>query len=133
MARTHSTAVQELLGPGYCSTTPCGDMERYIRHATNMIDRMVTCATSKGFTHTTAELFDLETLLAAHYYTIGDPLYVSRSTGAASGSFQPRSYKEEAWEADASGCLRSLAKGGRAEIVWLGKKPSTQIDYVDRD
>jgi hypothetical protein len=35
---------------------------------------------------------------------------------------------------DVSGTLRKLSKGvSLGTVTWLGKPPSTQIDYVDRD
>jgi hypothetical protein len=44
-------------------------------------------------------------------------------------------YGQTATRLDKSGCLAALATGERkvAGGVWLGRRPSEQTDYVDRD
>ena len=103
-----------------------------------IVDRVVTCATARGFTHTIAELELIERWLAAHLYTKNDPILQSKSTQGASGQFvqgedPPERYKAGALMVDSSGCLKTILAGNRAKAVWLGKKKSAQIDYVDRD
>ena len=80
-------------------------------------------------------LKEIETLLAAHYYTLGDPLYRRRSTLEASGEFFLHDYWEEAARLDQTGFLKKLSekRKPKAGAHWLGRLPSNQTDYLDRD
>ena len=91
---------------------------------------------------TTALLFQIETYLAAHFYEHLDPQYTSKVTGDAEGRFQGEfgvgldssKWGQTAKRMDVTGTLASMDRGKRAVTVsWLGKPPSEQIDYVDRD
>lgn len=113
-------------------------LTRYIAAANLIVDRVATCATDRDLDLTTAELTEIETWLAAHYYTKSDRVYSSRSTKSKSGQFVldpkvPEPYKAAAIEMDASGCLAAILSRQRAGGFWLGKAPSEQTDYVDRD
>jgi hypothetical protein len=114
-------------------------LDRYIRAASLVIDRVVACASAKGITLTTAEQMEMESWLAAHFYTKMDPTYASRSTDGASGSFVrdkdvPEPFKDGALMLDPSGCLLlALNKTQRATAGWMGRPPSEQTDYADRD
>ena len=141
MARTTSTLVGEILGSpsgnpllqpnwdGQTSLTP------YIDKASAIVDRVITCASNKGITITTTEAELIERWLAAYYYTVLDPLYKSRSTAGASGSFvrsDKNDYKQAAIESDPSGCLNAAMSQQRALGAWLGKTKSEQTDADDR-
>ena len=129
--RTTEGAVRKLLAGNWDG---CTGLQQFIDSATPTIDRVATCATDKGITLTATELELIERWYAAHLYTQVDPLYQSRSTGRGSGSFMPHGYKDGAIAADPSGCLAAILAGKkRANAVWLGKPPSEQTAYVDRD
>lgn len=132
MARTDSTAVQGILSSNhnYDGTT---DLTPFIDTANNVVTQLATLASSNGRTLADATLELIERWLSAYYYCIMDPLYVSKSTGGASGSWDPRSYRKPAEDLDSSGFLKSILDGVRTQIFWAGKRPSQQTDYVDRD
>lgn len=114
------------------------NLTRQIKWATLITDRMVTCATEKGYSHTSEELIEIETLLAAHAYSIFDPQYVSKSTDGASGSFDVKQWAHAAIQLDGSGCLSAILgpnlQGSRvASMDWLGLPPSEQTPFYQRD
>jgi len=87
-------------------------------------------------------LKQIELYLAAHFYSHRDQPYASKSTMGASASFQGQWGKglestrwgQTAMMLDVSGTLAAIAMGGGiATVEWLGKPPSEQIDYIDRD
>ena len=127
--RTSSNAVQGVLADNYDG---CTNLTPFIATANAVMRRVVICSSARGFTLTVTEQEMMERWLAAYYYTIADPLYKSRSTNGASGSFFDRSYLEAAYAIDPSGCLKGIIEGKRASMVWLGKNPSEQIDYSIR-
>ncbi len=137
--RTTTDAVQTILGANFGNlpdgTTP--SLQPYIDQATVVVDRVLDCAASKGITVTSAQALQMETWLGAYYYTRMDPQYTSRTTKDASGAWKidGNEYARAAMDVDPSGCLVAIinGKGARAEMYWLGKPRSQQIDYVDRD
>ncbi len=138
--RTTERAVKQLLGSNYGTDHAGNDpsLRPYIDTAAAIVARVITCATAKDYTHTSAELELIERWLAAHYYTRMDPTYTSKSTAGASGSFtSPKDdterYRQSAIELDTSGCLKAILTRNKATAAWLGKPPSEQTDYVDRD
>ena len=135
--RTTSDAVKATLGADN-DLDDQPDLQRYLITAALIVNRVVTCAARKAFTHTAQELEVIESWLAAHLYTKSDPTYSSRSTAGASGQFirdpvTPEPYKDGAIMADVSGCLNAILNRKTAGGFWLGKPPSAQIDYEDRD
>lgn len=131
MTRTNTAAVQVILGDNYDGTSP---LDAYVEMATAIVDRVLTCAASNSVTVTDAEAELMERWMAAHYYTTMDPLYISKSTGRASGSFGARSYMDAALAVDPSGCLSGiLTRGKSAGLSWLGKPKSAQINHADRN
>lgn len=136
--RTTASAVKGVLGDDYDSANGGRSLVPFIDAANLVVTRVATCATAKGKTLTTAELEMIERWLAAHLYTKSDPTYSSRSTAAASGSFirnpeVPEPYKDGAISVDYSGCLASILGRKTVTAAWLGRAPSDQTDYVDRD
>ena len=137
--RTTATAVKDILAPGkdYDSIDE-PKLTPFIRAANLTTNRVATCATAKGIPLSSDELLEIETWMACYYYTRSDPIYQSRSTKGKSGQFvadpnDPERYRAGAIALDPSGCLKSILMGNRAGASWLGKAPSEQIDYVDRD
>jgi len=108
-------------------------MAPFIRAASLLTDKVRACATSRGYTLSDAQLLEIERYLAAHFYSLRDPQYKSKSTERASASFMDRDWLATAKMFDDSGCLEALTTGKRARMAWLGKPKSSQIDYDDRD
>lgn len=117
------------------------DVEPFITAANALTDYVNTCDTKKDNILTTALLLQIEIYLAAHFYAIRDPQYQEKKTGDASATFQGQTGKrlelthwgQQAMLMDVSGCLAAINKGGRVGAYWLGKPPSEQTDYIDRD
>lgn len=138
MARTTSAAVIAVLGRDY-DTVNNWSLSPYIEAANGLINQLINLATANSRpipTSTQAEL--LERWLAAHYYTKADPTYSSKSTSGASGSFirgktEPEPYKDVVLGLDPSGILNALLNRLTAGGVWLGKPPSEQTPYEERN
>ena len=138
--RTTSSDVQTLLGGNYDGET---DLDAFaIASATVIVDRMNTCAGEQGFTITTAELELIERWLSAHMYTMQDRMSKSESTLKASINYvdqtgmnlEETTFGRMAIMIDPSGCLKQISKkDDKVGAVWLGKVPSAQTDYKDRD
>lgn len=131
--RTSERAVAEILGENYDG---CSKLRPYMSSANVMVTRMNTCATARGYTLTTEELELIERWLSAHFYTKMDPVYTSKSTLSASGSFmrgELEPYKDAAMALDPSGCLKGQLDQKIARGFWAGKVPSEQIPYDQRD
>ena len=114
-------------------TDPDLSMVPFIRAATLIVDRVITCADDRGFTIADDEAAIIEMYIAAHLYSLRDPQYMSKSTERASASFMARDWLAAAKLLDPSGCLESITSQKRARMKWLGKQPSLQTDYEDRD
>ncbi len=143
--RTTELLVKEVLGNNYDGRT---SIYPFMRGASIVVDRVAACAITKEIPRTTAELREIETWLAGHFYAHHDQLYTSKSTSGAGASFQGQTamhlnstqYGQMAMTLDTSGCLADIQAGvtpgaGRpvASGVWLGKRRSEQIDYPQRD
>ncbi len=137
MARTSPASVKAVLLTDYNSAAN-PDLAAFIDTASAIVDRVVTCAASRGFALSATEAELIERWLAAHAYHCSDPTYTSRSTLGASGSFFGQGamgldgsrYGQMAKGIDPSGCLASMGK--RVGMVWLGKNAPDQIPYADR-
>lgn len=150
MARTTAGAVQSILGDHYGpkedgslpSLTP------FIDTATVMVSRVATCATEKGIALSSAELELIERWLAAHFYEHSDQMTSRDETGEALAVFQGKTgmylestkYGQTALLIDYSGCLAGIqpatddSTGRRVLTVdWLGRPPSEQTEYSERD
>lgn len=130
--RTNPEAVKEILGENY-DTVNCPVLTPYIKAATLIIDRVVACASDRGVTHTASELREMERWMAAHFYTIYDPIYKVKTTANSSATYFDRSYLDAAKALDVSGCLGAIMSGQRASLDWLGLPPSEQTEYIQRD
>lgn len=136
--RTNNKLVEAVLGDNYNGTT---NLTPFIDAANAIVNRVATCATDKGETLTATELELIERWLAAHLYAQMDPTYASKSTAGASASFHGQTamgfdstlYGQTATRLDFSGCLENLDKTQVVTAAWLGKAPSDQTDYEDRD
>lgn len=91
---------------------------------------------------TDAMLKEIEKYLSAHFYEHRDPQYTSRATAGASASFQGQfgmaldssKWGQTAKMLDVTGYLASMSRGkSKAVATWLGKRPSEQVDYSERD
>lgn len=124
-----------------CQTSTSLDLAAFIDVANALMDKVVAADTDSLLG--TALAKQIEVHLAAHFYSLRDPLYTSKSTGRASGSFQVGSgnglmetaYGRNAVDLDVTGYLRRLTMPQRPKVKsgWLGKPKSEQIDYEDRD
>ena len=114
----------------------------FLRTANKLVDYVVTQDTDSLLT--TAMCKEIEQYLAAHFAVANrDFQYASKSTGGASGSFtgqfamrlESTSPGQTAMLLDLTGTLKRLSKvdSGKIQVMWLGKAPSEQTDYVDRD
>jgi hypothetical protein len=113
----------------------------FIDQASALTDK-VSAADTTGELGTDLLLM-IEKNLAAHFYAFRDPQYTSKSTGGASGSFQGQTglglnatyWGQTAMLLDVTGYLTELnmATRPKASLTWLGKPPSEQTDYEDRD
>lgn len=138
MARTNSANVQAVLLDNYDGSS---DLTSFINTASRIADRVATCASQRGFTLSTDELTDIETYLAAYLYfgNSGQQLVVEEQTEKARVKFSDRKsttdgYLAKAKMVDPSGCLaRIIDARGQAQLEWLGKSPSSQIPYRQRD
>lgn len=140
--RTSQEAVKGILGGNYSATGAAADLLPFIETANTMVDEVVTCAAAKSVTLSTALREKIERFLAAHFYAHADQLYSEKQTGKASATFQGKTdmgldstqYGQTAKMFDISGCLRAMSKGQTVlKMTWLGKPPSEQTPYRDRD
>lgn len=138
MARTTSALVQGVLVDNWDGKTR---LNPFIDAATLVVTRVLACATAKGYTLSSDELEMIERWLAAHFYAQQDRPYQSKSTKGASASFQGQTgmrlestyFGQTALTIDTSGCLEALNNRQVARGFWLGRAPSEQTNYEDRD
>ena len=138
--RTTELAVKGILLDDYDTLTN-PSLTPFILTASIITDRIVTCATSDGYTLTTDEKELIERWLSAHFYVMSDQNYSEKRTADAQGKFQgitkmrleASKYGQTALILDPSGCLESLSSRSRASAFWLGKPVSDQIAYENRD
>jgi len=137
---TTKAAVQGLLGRNYDSAKGY-DLQPYIDSADALIDAMVQCAAKKSYTYSDLQLEIIERWLSGHYYGLMDQMFTSKSTAGASASFQGQTqmnldstfYGQTAQGLDPTGCLTAITQRHIARATWLGKPPSAQIPYDQRD
>ena len=129
--RTTDQAVKDTLLDNYDSERAFS-LTRFISMANSMTNR-IQAADTKGIL-SEADLTLIETLLGAHYYTLGDELFSSREEGKSKGTFKGQSgrgldssqFGQAAMEFDATGTLvqinRDVTKGKTRQpgAIWLG-------------
>ena len=139
--RTTAAAVQAVLLPGndYDGTS---SLEPFMAAANNSIDAYIVAVAqykSVTVTSTLAEL--LERWLAAFFYKMSDQQYQSKNSGKSSASFRgttgtdlsSNTYGVAVRMMDPYRVLAPLMEGRIASTVWLGKVPSEQIPYEQRN
>jgi hypothetical protein len=136
--RTQTLAVEKLLGRNYDRRT---DLQQFVDSASVVVDRAVTAALSiKDITLLPTEQELMERWLAAHFYAAQDPLYTSKSSLGASGSFQRGAGKEgfestdygaRACNIDYSGMLKAIGARQSAGALWLGGAQSCRSPGFD--
>ena len=145
--RTTPDAVAALLGYNY-GQLPDGtnpDLQQYCDMASTVVDAAISAAQSRqsnlAVLNTMFNPEQVERALAAYYYTLMDPTYVSKSTAGASGSFAgngsnlngvQNQYKIMAIAQDNTGMVKALIDRQIGRSVWLGKPPSQQVPYSER-
>ena len=145
--RTTAAAVAAVLVDASASANGQGDYDGstdltpYMETATAIVDRVYTCSVNKGKALSTIELELIERWLSAHFYCASDQPFSSKSVAGRSGSYQGQTgmgltgtkYGQVALNVDWSGCLSNLDKRQVASASWLGKPPSEQTPYDQRD
>lgn len=126
---------------GVCQVQQTIGLGPFIDAASALTDKVV--AADEDSVLGSALAAQIEAFLAAHFYSLRDQLYTSKSTGKASGSFQVGSgnglletaYGRNAVALDVTGYLLKLTQPQRPKVRtgWLGKPKSEQTDYEDRD
>lgn len=125
--RTTPSQVQDVLASNWDGST---DVQPFIDLAYPLVDRLA--AQDSNSVLTSALLKNIEALLACDYYCMQAPLAEMSKIGQSSESYSKRrTYREQAFDMDASGNLRKIGKV--AKVTWLGKRRSQETDYVDRD
>ncbi len=116
------------------------DLTPFITMANTLADKVSSEDT--GGELNAAQLFEIERLLSAHFYDQRDHEVDSSFTEKAGGKhtgqygmhLERTRHGQDALMFDTTGYLRKISKGiVRAKVAWLGKPPSLQTDYVDRD
>ena len=114
-------------------------VDPFIRMATALTDKVVA-ADSDGLLGDGLPR-EIELNLSAHFYEAHDQQYTEKETDDAQAKFQGQfgmglkstKYGQNALLLDLTGYLRALGKGGRVGATWLGRPPSEQTAYVNRD
>lgn len=135
LARTTDAAVKTVLGPNYDSDN-LPSLDPFLEWAYSVVTRVATAAAEEGATFPAADAELMERYLAAHAYTAQDPLYTSRSTSGASGSFirDPKGdYLKLAQAIDPTGALLAVMENNRAGAFWAGTTESAATDWADRN
>ena len=133
MARTNPGAVQSILGNCYQSGI---DLAPYIRAANLATNQFATVAAAQGYAVGADVLGEIEGWLAAHAYTLMDPVYQSKTTGQASATYMRGKrgpFLEGALMLDPTGLLESvLNPGARVGVTWVGKDAREAVPWWER-
>ena len=107
------------------------DLAPFVRIASRLVDQIESNDVESKLA--TEDLKEIETLLAAHFYSFRDQQYSSRKTADASATFQGKTgmgldsslYGQGAKILDVTGFLDNLGKGVReAGVLWGGTEYS---------
>jgi len=134
---------------GILDIDPAIDLVPFIRTASVLVTWLVSVDTKNVLTSDL--LTEIESYLAAHFYSHRDQLLQSKSTGAASGSFQGQTgmvlnstqYGQTAMMLDVTGNLAKRSKEVEegtvhsAKLIWMGTpvdslRPCPPVDFNDR-
>lgn len=144
--RTTTADVQAILvsNKQYDGTT---SLQPFIDTAVVLVDWIVTKDTDSELSASALER--IEAYLAAHFYGHADQFFTSKNTGRASAAFQGQTamvlmatyYGQTACLLDVTGNLSARSKdaeqGKKSDlglgVEWMGKPPTEQTDYEDRD
>lgn len=139
--RTTKQAVIDLMAPGR-DYDGRSDLTGFIATANSRINWIVAnAATYRRTVPSAADLELIERWLSAHFYKQSDQQLQSSNAGRSSGSFRGMTaeglkstlYGRTAVGMDTTRMLSAIDEGRIAVGIWLGKAPSGQTDYVDRD
>ena len=142
MPRTNPERVKAVLRPGKdYDDRRNPDLTEFIAVATAKVDHMVAdCATYAVAVPSSAVLATLETWVAAWAYKNSDQQLASSSArssasfkGVTGKGLESNHYGQTAIELDPTGLLQTKAKGATLSAAWTGKRPSEQLDYIERD
>lgn len=145
MARTSVDAVKGVLladyGPQPDGTLP--ELQPFIEAANEFTTRVYNNAvTYREVTMNATTLELIERWVAAHFYAMSDQPLATKSNGRASATFQGQTsafgfkgtkYGQMAITLDYTRTLAAMDEGRIAVTGWLGKVPSEQISYQDRN
>jgi len=144
MSRTNDDAIRDIIDVD--TDKPLVSMSAFIRAAATLVDKI--SSNDSASLLSAPDLREIETWLAAHFYAHKDMQYSSSKAGEAFSSFQTGArergplnmtmWGKTAMILDVTGYLSVLnqdAIRGKSKITleWLGKAPSAQTDYTDRD
>lgn len=123
------------------TSDPNINMAPFIKVASNLTDRVESQDSDSLLSDSLLE--DIETWLAAHFYSIRDLAYHEKETGDAKAKFQGKTsmgldatlWGQQAKTMDLTGTLTRLDTAPRpiASCSWLGKPKSEQTTYENRD
>jgi hypothetical protein len=128
-----------VLNLDYDGSTP---LTPFIQAASAVVDDVSVLASQKSYTQSAVKLELVERWLAAHLYCVQDPTYMSKNTADSSasfarklgeGNFETTPYGQTAVAMDLSGSLSAIGRRQFANATWLGKPPSQQIPYDQRN
>lgn len=143
MPRVTESAVKAILDPG----EDCDDialLTPFLEAASTLVDSVVSVGATHGrlgLTLSTKQQAQLETWLAAAMYCFSDQQVQSQNAGGANvtysgngGEFlETNRYGRMACMIDVTRVLKPLVEGRVAGFAWLGKVPSNQIPYSQRN
>lgn len=118
MARTSPDLVKGVLGPNYNGVSA---LDMFIEMGNVSTNDAAAEAAKRGAPYDDQRARLIETNLAAYYYCIMDPLFLSKATNGSSGSWAARSYMDAAKNLDPSGSVEFTMNGQRVGAKWLGK------------
>ncbi len=146
MPRTNEAQVKAVLLANY-DARRAPSIAAFIRTANTVTNRVLSMSVQKprvvaqgGLS--SDDLLQIETFLAAHFYCVNDPLYMSRSTQGASGSFQrgqaksgfaSTDYGNQAMDIDWSGVLKNINLQQFASGSGMGHHPRQLEAWGDDD
>lgn len=119
------------------------NLASYIQTA-NLLTNKVSSNDSNSLLNS-SDLKEIETYLAAHFYTFRDQQYSQSQSDDSNDTYQGKTgmslnssfYGQTALMLDVTGYLKDLNEGRLPTevggVTWLGKAKSQQIDYEDRD